>query len=129
MPNFNRVVLAGNLTQDPDLRYTADGTPVCSLSLAINSNFTTSGGEKKSVATFVPITVWRKQAETSAEYLKKGRSILIEGRIKQENWVNKEGQKRSRLTVVANQVTFLGTPPKKEEPSPETPEPEQPAQE
>lgn len=127
MPNFNRTILAGNLTRDPELRYTPSGTPVCSFDLAINSFYTNSKGEKKEDATFVPITVWKRQAELCAEYLKKGRPVLVEGRIKQERWNDKEGKKRSRLTVIASLARFLGAPPK----SADTPVPtdDAPAQE
>lgn len=111
MPNFNRVIIAGNLTKDPELRYTPNGTPLCTFQIAINSFYTDSKGEKKEEATFVPVTVWKKQAETSAEYLKKGRPVLIEGRIRQERWTSKEGQSRSRLIVVGSIVRFLGKPP------------------
>lgn len=113
MPNFNRTILAGNLTRDPELRYTPSGTAVCSFDLAINSFYTDSKGEKKEDATFVPITVWKRQAELCAEYLKKGRSVLVEGRIKQERWTDKEGKPRTRLTVIASLARFLGAPPTK----------------
>jgi len=112
MSDFNRSILAGNLTRDPELRYTPSGTPVCSFDLAINSFYTNSAGEKKEDVTFVPITVWKRQAELCAEYLKKGRSVLVEGRIKQEKWVGKDGKNRSRLILIASLVRFLGTPPK-----------------
>ncbi|MBA7641877.1 Single-stranded DNA-binding protein [subsurface metagenome] len=126
MPNFNRIILAGNLTRDPELRYTPSGTPVCSFDLAINSFYTDSKGEKKEDATFVPIIVWKRQAELCAEHLKKGRPALIEGRVKQERWNDKENKKRSRLTVIASLVRFLGTPPKAEDtPVPADTEPAQ----
>lgn len=112
MSNYNFVCLMGNLTKDPDLKYTASGTPVCNITLAINSFFKDKQGEKKENAIFVPITVWGKQAETSAEYLKKGRGVLIDGRLNQEKWEDKDGTKRSRITVTASQVRFLGTNPK-----------------
>lgn len=127
MPNFNRTILAGNLTRDPNLRYTPTGTPVCSFDLAINSFYKDSKGEKKEDATFVPVTVWKRQAELCAEYLKKGRPVLVEGRIKQERWRDKEDKKRSRLTVIASLVRFLGTPPKGVDTP--APAPDEPAQE
>jgi single-strand DNA-binding protein len=112
MPNFNRVIILGNLTKDPDLKYTPTGTPLCNFVIAINSFFKDSKGVKQEEATFVPVTVWKKQAETVAEYLKKGRPVLIEGRLKQERWKNKEdGKDRSRMIVVASIVRFLGKPP------------------
>jgi single-strand DNA-binding protein len=111
MPNFNRVILMGNLTADPELRYTQDGTPVCSLRMAINEFYTTPAGEKKQDVIYVPVTVWRKQAETCAEYLKKGRPVMIEGKLKLNQWTTPEGQKRSNLEVVGLRVQFLGTAP------------------
>lgn len=121
MPNFNRVILAGNLTRDPELRYTPSGTAVCSFDLAINSFYTDKAGAKQEDAVFVPITVWKRQAELCAEYLKKGRPVLIEGRIKQERWQDKDGNKRQRLTVVASLTRFLGAPPKGSDTSPPAP--------
>lgn len=118
MSGFNRVILTGNLTRDPDLKYTPNGTAVCTFDLAINSVFTNSKGEKKESTTFIPIVVWRRQAETSAEYLKKGRPVLVEGRLKQERWTNKENQNRSRILVTASLIRFLGSAPKDEKQPP-----------
>lgn len=111
MPNVNLVILAGNLTTDPELRYTQDGTAVCSLQIAVNRNYTTPTGEKKEEVVFVKVTVWRKQAESCAEYLKKGRPVMVEGRLKMNKWTTPDGQKRSNLEVVATRVQFLGTAP------------------
>lgn len=111
MAFYNRVILMGNLTADPELRYTPDGIPVCSFRIAVNEIYTTPSGERKENTVFVPITIWRKQAETSAEYLKKGRSVLVEGRLKMNNWTAQDGQKRSRLEVTAGNVRFLGAAP------------------
>ena len=124
MSSFNSVCLAGNLTKDPDLRYTPAGKPVCSFDIAINSFHKDKAGNKVEETVFVPVTVWARQAEVSAEYLKKGRPVLIGGRIRQERWTTKDNQKRSRLIVVAQIVRFLGSPPKDKEPSEpiETPE-------
>lgn len=110
MPNFNQVILMGNLTADPELRYLQDGTPVCSLNMAINHFSTTPSGEKKEEVVFVRVTVWRKQAESCAEYLKKGKPILVDGRLKLDQWTDKDGKKRSNLQVVARRVQFLGAP-------------------
>lgn len=110
MVNFNRVILAGNLTADPELRYSQDGTPVCSFNIAVNRVYTMPSGEKKEEVTFVPITIWRNQAEACAEYLRKGRPVLVEGRLQMDNWTDKTGQKRSRLKVAAQRVQFLGAP-------------------
>ncbi len=124
MPNFNRTILAGNLTRDPSLRYTPSGTAVCSFDLAINSFYKDNKGEKQEDAVFIPITVWKRQAELCAEFLKKGRPALIEGRIKQERWLDKDNNKRQRLTVVASLVRFLGAPPKgTDTPAPPDPNP------
>lgn len=112
MANYNHVVLMGNLTKDPDLKYTQSGTPVCNFTIAINSFFKDKTGNKQENAIFVPVTVWNKQAETSAEYLKKGRSVLVDGRINQERWEEQDGKKRSRLSVTATTVRFIGTNPK-----------------
>lgn len=119
MPSYNHVVLMGNLTRDPELRYTPQGKAVCDFDIAINHQYKDSKGEKIEQVDFVPITIWAKQAELVAEFLKKGRQCLVEGRLKQEKWVNKEGKKRSRLKVNGVRVLFLGSPQKKEEPQPE----------
>ena len=109
MPNFNRVILMGNLTADPELRYTQSGTPVCTLSLAVNEYYTTPSGEKKQDVLFIRITMWKKQAETCAEYLKKGSPVMIEGRLKMNQWTTSEGQKRSTIEVVGSKMQLLGT--------------------
>lgn len=119
MPSYNRVVLVGNLTADPSLRYTPQGKAVCDFDLAMNHQFKNPAGQEQKEATFVPVTVWGKQAELVAQYLKKGRQCLIDGPIRQEKWTNKEGHKRSRLKIVGMRVLFLGSPQKKEEPQPE----------
>jgi single-strand DNA-binding protein len=103
MASHNSVTLMGNLTRDPELRHTPNGMSVASFGLAINRQ--TKGGEE---VTFVDITVWDKQAETAAQFLKKGRLVLIEGRLRQEKWEDKNGGgTRSKLVVVAERVTFL----------------------
>ncbi|MBI4835376.1 MAG: single-stranded DNA-binding protein [Planctomycetes bacterium] len=111
MPSYNRVLLMGNLTADPELRYTQSGTPVCSFRIAVNEVYKTPSGEKKETVTFIPITIWRKQAETCAEYLKKGRPVLVEGKLKMSQWTSKEGEKRSKLEVVGLGVKFLSSGP------------------
>jgi len=108
MSSFNSVCLAGNLTADVDLRYTTNGKPVASFDIAINSSHKDQSGNKVEDTVFVPITVWAKQAEVCAEFLKKGRPVLIGGRLRQERWLSKDGSKRSRLTVTAQIVRFLG---------------------
>jgi single-strand DNA-binding protein len=108
MANFNKVILAGNLTRDPELRYTPKGTAVAKLGLAINRSWTTETGEKREEATFVDVDAFGKQAEVISQYLRKGRSLLIEGRLRLESWDDKQtGAKRSKLGVVLESFSFL----------------------
>ncbi len=108
MANFNKVILAGNLTRDPELRYTPKGTAVAKISMAINRNWRTETGEQKEEVTFVDVEAFGKQAETIGQYLKKGRPLLIEGRLKLDQWEDKQTQqKRSRLGVVLESFQFL----------------------
>jgi len=109
--SLNRVFLIGNLTRDPELKYTQSGLAVCDFGLAVNRRYRTSQGEDREETLFVEITVFARQAETSSEYLSKGRPVFIEGRLKLDQWTNSEGQKRSKLTVVAERVQFLGGRP------------------
>ena len=109
MASFNRVLLMGNLTKDPELRYTPGGSAVTDFGLAINRSYNTSSGEKKEETCFVEITVWGKQAESVTKYLHKGSSAFVEGRLQLDQWEDKEtGKNRSRLKVVAERVQFLG---------------------
>lgn len=110
MANFNKVILMGNLTRDPELSYTPQGTAVCKLGLAVNNSYVTASGERKEDPLFIDIVVWKKQAENCANYLKKGRSIFIEGRLQIDKW-EKDGQKHSKIKVMASQVKFLGAKP------------------
>ena len=109
MNGFNKVILAGNLTRDPELRYTPSGTAIAKFGLAINRKWKDSqSGEMKEEVTFVDIDAFGKQAETIGQYLKKGRPILIEGRLKLDQWDDKQTQqKRSRLGVVLESFNFL----------------------
>jgi len=108
MANFNKVILAGNLTRDPELRYTPSGKAIAKFGMAINRNWTTDTGEKKEEVTFVDIDSFGRQAEVISQYLKKGRPVLIEGRLKLDQWDDKQsGQKRSRLGVVLESFSFL----------------------
>src|SRR5215469_638508 len=110
MAGFNRVILIGNLTRDPELRYTPQGTPVTDLSLAVNTVKGGRGTERKEEVLFIDCTVWDRQAETCCEYLKKGRSVLVEGRLVDDRWQDKEtGEKRSRTKVLVAAVQFLGS--------------------
>lgn len=107
MSNYNRVILVGRLSTDPILSYTPSGKPVTKFSLAVNNRHKNKAGDKVEDVDFVPVTVWDKQAENVAEWLTKGKMALIEGRLRQERWTNKEGKKRSAITVTANIVRFL----------------------
>lgn len=107
MASFNKVIVMGNLTRDPELRYTPSGAPVCGFGLALNRRYQNGRGSDVEEVTFVEITVWGKQAEACAEYLTKGRTVLVEGHLRQERWETTEGEKRSQLKVVAEAVTFL----------------------
>jgi single-strand DNA-binding protein len=111
MANFNKVLLMGNLTRDPEVRYTPKGTAVATLGLAVNEYYTTAAGEQKEETIFVDIDVWGRQAETAGQYLAKGRPVFVEGRLRLDSWDDKEtGQKRSKLKVVALRIQFLGAP-------------------
>ena len=106
MASFNKVVLIGNLTRDPELRYTPNGQAVCDFSIAINRKYTVNGQEKDDVC-FVDVVVWAKQAESCGKYLHKGSSVFVEGRLRNDTWEDKEGRKRSKLRVTAERVQFL----------------------
>jgi len=103
----NLVVVAGNLTRNPELRYTPTGKAVSTLGVAINNDYTDSNGATKKDTVFIDIAVWGKQAEACAKYLTKGRPVYIEGRLKQDSWQNEEGQKRSKIKLVATKVQFI----------------------
>lgn len=109
MASLNRVLLIGNLTRDPELRYTPGGAAVCEFAIAINRSYTSKTGEKKDEVAYIDIVAWARQAEICAEYLKKGRSVFVEGRLTQDRW-EQDGQKRSRVRVTADRVQFLGGP-------------------
>jgi single-strand DNA-binding protein len=110
MANLNRVLLIGNLTRDPEIRYTPKGTPVTEIALAVNRVYSGEDGEKKEETTFVDVTLWARQAEIAVQYLKKGRPVFIEGRLQLDSWDDKQtGQKRSRLRVVAENLQLLGS--------------------
>jgi len=106
--SFNKVILMGNLTRDPELRYTPSGAPVCNFDLAVNRSYKTQAGEQRDEVCFITIVVWGKQAETCGEYLGKGRTVLVDGHLQQRSWETPEGQKRSKHEVVAERVQFLG---------------------
>src|SRR4051812_31057114 len=108
MNGYNRVILAGNLTSDPQLRYTAKGTAIAKIGLALNRAWKDESGQRKEECVFVDVDVWSKQAETICQYLKKGRPVLIEGRLKLDQWEDKTtNAKRQALGVVLEHFTFL----------------------
>lgn len=109
MNGFSKVIIVGNLTRDPELRYLPNGTPIAKFGLAINRKWKDqSSGEMKEEVTFVDVDAFGKHGETIGQYLKKGRPILVEGRLRTESWEDKQsGQKRSRLGVVLEAFTFL----------------------
>src|SRR3982750_3815330 len=112
MANLNKVLLLGNVTRDPEVRYTPKGSAVCDLGVAVNRAYTTDSGEKREEVTFVDVTLWGRTAEVANEYLKKGRPVFIEGRLQMDSWDDKQtGQKRSRLRVVAENMQLLGGRP------------------
>lgn len=110
MVSLNRVLLIGNLTKDPELRYTPSGTPVANLRLAVNSSFKDQSGARKEETCFITVVVWSKQAEICNQYLKKGRPVFIEGRLIYRSW-EAEGKTRSTMEVRADRVQFMGAPP------------------
>jgi single-strand DNA-binding protein len=112
MASFNKVILLGNLTRDPEVRYTPKGTAVAELGMAVNRVYTAENGEKREETTFVDVTLWGRTAEIAGEYLKKGRPVFIEGRLQLDSWEDKQsGQKRSKLKVVGEGLQLLGSRP------------------
>ncbi len=110
MANLNKVFLIGNLTRDPQLRYTPSGAAVADLGMAVNRKFKGQDGSWKDDVCYVNLTAWGKTAENAAEYLSKGRSVFVEGRLKFDQWDDKQsGQKRSKLSVVVESLQFLGS--------------------
>jgi single-strand DNA-binding protein len=107
MPNFNKVMLMGNLTRDPELRYTPNGQAVADIGIAINRRRKGQDGERRDDTTFVTVTAWGRQAEIINEYFSKGRPIFIEGRLQLDEWTTQEGQRRSKLKVILENFEFL----------------------
>ncbi|MDP2167042.1 MAG: single-stranded DNA-binding protein [Thermodesulfovibrionales bacterium] len=102
---YNRIILIGNLTKDPELRYTPQGTPVTSFRIAVSSKYKQSG-EMKEETLFIDTVVFGKQAESCSQYLQKGRSVLVEGRLQERRWES-DGQQKSKFEVLAQTVRFL----------------------
>lgn len=109
MANFNRVLLLGNLTRDPELRVTPKGTSVCQFGMAVNRVYRASeGGEQQEETTFVDLEAWGKQAEIISKYVSKGNPLFVEGRLRFDSWESKEGEKRNKLKVVVENMQLLG---------------------
>ena len=109
MASFNKVILMGNLTRDPELRYTPKGTAVAKLGLAVNRTWRNAEGQQQDETTFVDVDAFGKQAETLGQYMQKGRPILVEGRLKLDQWEDKNtGQNRSKLGVILEKFSFVG---------------------
>ena len=110
MASYNKVMLIGNLTRDPEIKYTPKGTAIADIGLAVNRTYTTDGGEKREEVTFIDVTLWGRVAEIVGEYCKKGRPLFVEGRLQLDTWDDKAtGQKRSKLKVVGENIQLLGS--------------------
>jgi len=109
MASLNKVLLIGNLTRDPELKYTPQGTAVCDFSIALNEKFKGKDGSWQEKVHYIDIAAWGRTAEVCGEYLKKGRPVFVEGRLNQDRW-EQDGQKRSKIRVTADRVQFLGGP-------------------
>ena len=106
--SFNKIILVGNLGKDPELRYTPQGTAVCSFSMATNEKRRDKSGEFQNIATWFKVTLWGNQAETASKYLTKGRPVYIEGRLRIEEWTDRDGNNRQSLEVNGTDMQFLG---------------------
>ena len=110
MASYNKVMIIGNLTRDPEIKYTPKGTAIADIGLAVNRNYTTESGEKREEVTFIDVTLWGRVAEIVGEYCKKGRPLVVEGRLQLDSWDDKAtGQKRSKLKVVGENIQLLGS--------------------
>ena len=119
MASFNKVILLGNLTRDPELRYTPKGMATARLGLAVNRKFKAADGQEREEVTFIDVDAWGKQAELIAQYLKKGAPLFVEGRLKFDQWDDKQtGQKVSKLRVVLEGFQFVGGPRDQQAPAP-----------
>ena len=112
MASLNKVLLIGNLTKDPELRYTPNGTAVTNLRVAVNRKFKDRTGELKEDTCFITVTAWDKQAEICNQYLQKGRPVFVEGILQSRSWETSDGQKRSTIDVRAERIQFLGGAPR-----------------
>jgi single-strand DNA-binding protein len=108
MPNYNKVMLMGRLTRDPEVRYSANGTAITNIGLAVNRNWRNQDGQTQEEVTFVDVTAFGKRGEAVGQYLKKGRPIFIEGHLRMEQWDDKQtGQKRSKLAIIMDAFEFI----------------------
>ena len=107
MASLNKVFIMGNLTRDPELRYVPSGTAVATFTVAVNRVYTSQAGEKKEEVSFIRVVVWGRRAEVCGEYLSKGSPVFVEGRIQSRSWESQDGQKRSTVEVIADNVQFL----------------------
>lgn len=105
--SFNKIIVVGNLGRDPEIRYTPQGTSVCTFSIASNERRKDRAGEQQDITTWFKVTVWGKQAETVSKYLSKGRSVYVEGRLHVDEWTDKEGKPRHTLEITASDVHFI----------------------
>jgi single-strand DNA-binding protein len=122
MASLNKVMLIGNLTRDPEIKYTPKGTAIADIGLAVNRNYTTESGEKREEVTFIDVTLWGRTAEIVGEYCKKGRPLFVEGRLQLDQWDDKQtGQKRQRMGVVLEGFQFLGGGDRGEGGAPDSP--------
>ncbi len=106
--SFNKIILVGNLGRDPELRYTPQGTPVCSFTLATNEKRKDKSGEMQDLTTWFRVTFWGRQAETASQYLTKGKPVYVEGRLRTEEWTDRDGKQRFTLEVHATDMQFIG---------------------
>src|SRR5476649_1575354 len=111
MANLNKVLLMGNLTRDPEVKYTPKGTAVCDLGIAINDSYKAQDGTIKETVTFVDVEVWGRTAENCKQYLSKGRGVFVEGQLRLDQWETPQGEKKSKMRVRADRVQFLGGGP------------------
>lgn len=107
--SFNKIILVGNLGRDPELRYTPQGTPVCSFTMATNEKRKDKVGEMQDVTTWFRVTLWGRQAEAASQYLTKGRPVYIEGRLRVEEWTDRDSKQRYTLEVHATEMQFIGS--------------------
>ena len=110
MASLNKVLIIGNLTKDPELRYTPSGIAVVNLRVAVNRKYKDKTGEAKEEVCFITVTAWDKQAEVCNQYLKKGRPVFVEGRLQSRSWEGTDGQKKNTIDIRAERVQFLGSP-------------------